>query len=444
MKKLVSNVIIIFVLVMSFCSISYAETFQPTITAEDGLVGDTITVSVSIPQNTNAAGGSFNLVYDNTKMELVDTSTGDLISTFAKTVNKTYAENKVRMNFAGSETVSASGGIVLNAVFKLTAEGTATIYTEKFKLADLDTNYLTCEDFSTSIQISPVITTVAVTGVSLNKTSCVLNIGETELLTATVAPSDASNKAVSWTSSNTDVASVSDGTVTAKAAGKTTITVTTADGNKTDVCEVTVNAASSEDAAEVKAVNATGKAGKTVDVVIEIANNPGIAYLSFDLGYDSSVMTLQSVSGNDVFAADDFIEGDLVKNPYCVLAANYMENKTADGKFVTATFLIKEDCAEGNYDIKITNPQAYSIDETEKTFIATNGIITVKAVEPGDVTGDGVINGMDLLRLGKYLAGWDVEIDKDGADVTGDGKVNGMDLLRLGKYFAGWDVVLGK
>ena len=75
---------------------------------------------------------------------------------------------------------------------------------------------------------------------------------------------------------------------------------------------------------------------------------------------------------------------------------------------------------------------------------ATPGQSTVNLPVPGDVTGDGNVNRMDLLRLGKYFSGWEVEINMDGSDVTGDGNVNRMDLLRLGKYFSGWDVTLGK
>ena len=63
---------------------------------------------------------------------------------------------------------------------------------------------------------------------------------------------------------------------------------------------------------------------------------------------------------------------------------------------------------------------------------------------PGDVTSDGTVNRQDLLRLAKYFAGWDVELDEAAADVTGDGSVNRQDLLRLAKYFAGWDVTLGE
>ena len=85
---------------------------------------------------------------------------------------------------------------------------------------------------------------VAVTGVSLNKTSTSLTVGATETLTATVAPANATNQAITWSSNNTAVASVDqNGKVTAVAAGTATITVTTQDGNKTATCTVTVSAA---------------------------------------------------------------------------------------------------------------------------------------------------------------------------------------------------------
>ena len=83
--------------------------------------------------------------------------------------------------------------------------------------------------------------TIAVTSVLLNKTSTELVVGGTETLTATVNPSNATNKNVTWSSSNTSVATVdSDGKVTAVAPGSATITVKTADGNKTATCSVTV------------------------------------------------------------------------------------------------------------------------------------------------------------------------------------------------------------
>ena len=84
---------------------------------------------------------------------------------------------------------------------------------------------------------------VAVTGVTLDKTSQNLTVGGSVDLVATVAPSNATNQDVTWTSSNTAVATVANGKVTAVAAGTATITVTTADGSKTATCTITVVAA---------------------------------------------------------------------------------------------------------------------------------------------------------------------------------------------------------
>ena len=91
------------------------------------------------------------------------------------------------------------------------------------------------------------VTTVAVTGVSLNKTNSDLSLNSTLTLEATVAPTNATNKNVTWTSSNTSVATVSNGTVSAVAVGTTTITVKTVDGNKTATCTINVISGPSDD-----------------------------------------------------------------------------------------------------------------------------------------------------------------------------------------------------
>ena len=95
-----------------------------------------------------------------------------------------------------------------------------------------------------SITISAA-TSVSVTGVTLNKTSTELTVGQSETLTAAVEPSNATNKNVTWSSSAESVATVEDGKVTAVGAGEATITVTTEDGNKTAQCAVTVRTPSS-------------------------------------------------------------------------------------------------------------------------------------------------------------------------------------------------------
>lgn len=81
---------------------------------------------------------------------------------------------------------------------------------------------------------------VAVKGVTLDK-SLTLKVKGTKQLIATFIPVNAANKAVTWTSSNSSVASVdSKGKITAKKAGTAKITVKTKDGNKTSTCTVTV------------------------------------------------------------------------------------------------------------------------------------------------------------------------------------------------------------
>lgn len=84
-------------------------------------------------------------------------------------------------------------------------------------------------------------TVVAVTGVTMTPATASIAVNATQQLTATVAPSTASNKTVTYGSSNTAIATVSStGLVTGVAAGTATITVTTQDGSKTATSTITV------------------------------------------------------------------------------------------------------------------------------------------------------------------------------------------------------------
>ncbi|QEG07776.1 tail assembly protein [Salmonella phage SE4] len=86
---------------------------------------------------------------------------------------------------------------------------------------------------------------VAVTGVTIAPKTASVEVGATQQLTPTVAPSGATNKAVTYTSSDATVATVnSAGLVTGVKAGSATITVKTTDGNFTDTAAITVTAAS--------------------------------------------------------------------------------------------------------------------------------------------------------------------------------------------------------
>lgn len=87
-----------------------------------------------------------------------------------------------------------------------------------------------------SVKVSTRV--VAVTSITLDKTSLSMKVGETETITATVNPDNATDKTVTWGSSDVSVATVADGIVTAKSPG--TVTVTAKSGIYTTDCNVTV------------------------------------------------------------------------------------------------------------------------------------------------------------------------------------------------------------
>lgn len=190
-----------------------------TVTTEDGSKTATCTVTVTEPAAPVAVTG----------VSLNKSTTSIYVGaseTLTATVAPADATNKA-VTWSSNNTSVAS---VNNGVVTGVAIGQATITAKT-----VDGNFTaTC---AVTVETAPIIN---VTGVTLNKTSLELQVGKNETLTATVAPSNAANKNVTWSSSNSGVASVSNGLVTAIAAGTATITVTTEDGNKTATCSVTV------------------------------------------------------------------------------------------------------------------------------------------------------------------------------------------------------------
>lgn len=82
---------------------------------------------------------------------------------------------------------------------------------------------------------------VPVTGVTMSQKTASMKVGDTKKVTATVAPENATNKSVTYSSSNEAIATVgTDGTITAVAVGSADITGTSGDGGFTDKCAVTV------------------------------------------------------------------------------------------------------------------------------------------------------------------------------------------------------------
>ena len=189
-------------------------TAKITVTTEDG--GKTASCSVTVSPIA-VTGISLN----KTTMSLLIGGTEKLTATVSPSnaTNKNVSWTSSNMNIA---TVDSNGNV--SAI----KDGTVVITA-------------TTEDGGKKATCSVTVNPIAVTGVSLNKTSMSMTAGDTQTLTATITPSNATDKSVTWSSNNTSVATVSSsGVVTAKAAGMATITVTTNDGAKTASCSVSV------------------------------------------------------------------------------------------------------------------------------------------------------------------------------------------------------------
>ena len=196
-----------------------------------------------------------------------------------------------------------------------------------------------------------------------------------------------------------------------------------------------------ENAATITVESVTGKPGDTVAVRVYLANNPGVAYAKLKLDY-SSQLELISVENQGLLAGTFLTSQSADTKPY-VLQWMGADDSYGDGCFVILTFKIAEDAQTGTYDIQLTCEEAYNSAYTSVSFQIENATVSVTNVIPGDLNGDGLVNGIDGILMAQYLAEWDVQIDLAAADVNGDGVVNGIDGILLAQYLAEWDVTLG-
>ena len=207
----------------------YEITLTPTNSTSDVYATLTDTVSFTGITVTVGEGGSSSTTVYPTSISLSAASSSISIGgTSQLTVGYTPSDTNVKnVTFTSSNnsvaTVSTSG--LVTGV----SQGNATI-TATAETANGTTSA------TTSISVTPI----AVTSVSLSSNSETIKVGKTVTLTPSISPANATNKNVTWTSSNTSVATVSGGTVTGVAKGTAIITVTTVSASKTATCTVVV------------------------------------------------------------------------------------------------------------------------------------------------------------------------------------------------------------
>ena len=147
-----------------------------------------------------------------------------------------------------SDVTTTSGGTVYtfplpSSLTWATLKGYGANFSIEVPLRSSGNSYPYLYVYGAEIEVTYSVETVHVTGVTLDKATASIEAGETTTLTETVAPSNATDKTVSWSTSNSSVATVSGGVVTGVSAGTARITVTTNDGGYTAYCDITVTPA---------------------------------------------------------------------------------------------------------------------------------------------------------------------------------------------------------
>ena len=145
---------------------------------------------------------------------------------------------------------------------------------------------------------------ILVNSVKLNKTETTIEEGTTETLIATVLPENATNQKVNWESEDESTATVTGGVITGKKAGKTVITVTTEEGEKTASCEVTVKEKETEkisvESISLNTNNETIENGTILNLMLTF--NPSNA-TNKNVKWESSNEKVAVVNGNGIVKA---------------------------------------------------------------------------------------------------------------------------------------------
>ena len=202
--------------------------------------GQTITVSVKLPEKTAMGGATFALTYDDSYFE-VTKATSDLVTSedeIAKTAGKVTV---VYLDMQMKNTTFTTSQNMLTVQLKAKAKvGTSSIALVTCDCGMYDGTKLKDYEYAApaATSVTTVAKTIKVTSVSVSPKTLNLEVGQTGTLTATVKPDNATNKTVTWTTSNEKVATVVNGVVAA--VGKGTATITAAADGKTAACKVTV------------------------------------------------------------------------------------------------------------------------------------------------------------------------------------------------------------
>ncbi len=244
----------------SACTLAAGATHRLTATVLPETAGNkTVTWSSGNEAVATVDGGLVTAVAVGEAAITVTTDDGDFTATCTVTVEEAVAVTGVRISQAEASlkegetlqlTATALPETATNKTVTWSSDDEATATVDDTGLVTAvaagDTVITaTTEDggkeASCSVKVTAAGSENPVTGVTLDQAHLDIMLGKTATLKATVIPSDADNRKVTWTTSDPEVATVAGGVVTAVSNGGATITVTTEEGGLTAECTVTVN-----------------------------------------------------------------------------------------------------------------------------------------------------------------------------------------------------------
>ena len=301
------------------------------------------------------------------------------------------------------------------------------------------------------IDVNEATGDTAVTSVTLNRSALSLEVGKTGKLSATVLPASAADKSITWSSSKTDVASVSlDGTVTAKKAGTALITATATNG-KSASCTVTVTGGTTDPdpgqpeavvSADVALRNA-GLADRNPSFRLALKHAKNVTTVRVRFTVDASTVSVTGLNGFRVLGQP---KGSVANGKYTgeVMLAYLSDGRTAftqTGETGIASFVTNGDTPT----LKITGVTLSGWDSNGKAIFGTTGSIDpneVKFVAANyDLNGDGKVDQLDItVAQAAYQArsaesDWNTRgangVAPSACDVTGDGVVDIQDLIAI-------------
>jgi len=302
-----------------------------------GKAGTTLEVPIAVGSEGQVSAIQFRLDYDSNKLELTEVKKGaGLPSAFSVISNA--ANGKVVIGSLGSTIVSGTKEVA-RAVFKIKADAASGQY--EVRLADVMFSDSDAGNLTSQFQVVAGTVTVVnpdfvlTTGLTIAPTALNLTVGGAAgTLTATVAPANATNKTVTWRSSDTNVATVAGGVITPAGVGTATITATTADGSHTATAVVKVQAGGApsfpvqpgtspqpEDQTADVDVIVNGKAESAGTATTTTVNERRITTVTVDASKletrlaseaDGAVITIPARTAADVIIGE--LDGQMVKN----------------------------------------------------------------------------------------------------------------------------------